>query len=71
MPSPGSFVVKNGSNARSRTSVGHPVPVVGDGDPDAALAPGHGDRERAALGHRVARVDREVHEDLLELARGR
>ena len=45
-----------------------PAPVVGDGDPRRRpVAPGHGDRQRPAVGHRVARVDGEVDEHLLEL----
>jgi hypothetical protein len=68
VPAPSSFVVKNGSNARSTTSAPCHA-VVGHGDAHAARRPVDADRQRPSLGHRVARVDGEVDEHLLELAR--
>ena len=67
VPSPASFVVKNGSKARSRDLRRHARAVVADGQAHARLGPGDADGERAAGGHRVAGVDGEVDEDLLEL----
>ena len=62
------LVVKNGSKARSATSGDHARRRRRARRP-RRRSPGasHGDRQRAAVGHRVARVDREVHEHLLDL----
>ena len=84
MPLPGSFVVKNGSKSRlfvcasmpspvSLTAEHHVVPgvqpIVGRRvllvDVDVRGL----DRQLAAVRHRVARVDDQVHEHLLDLAR--
>ena len=83
MPSPLGLVVKNGSNARAAVGAIHPDAGVADAQPDVAarvhVRPGARvggvdvdvlgvERQRAAVGHRVARVDREVEQHLLELA---
>ena len=47
--------------------LGMPGPVVDHGDAHAVGHAGHGDGQRAAVGHRVARVDGEVDQHLLEL----
>ena len=67
VPSPGPLVVKNGSKARSATSGAMPVPSSETRDLDAVAGAADGDRQRPAVGHRVAGVDGEVHEHLLEL----
>ena len=81
MPLPTGLVVKKGSNARSRTSRGHSAAGVGDADLDifagadvADLVGGErdvggGDAHHALAVHRVARVDREVDDGVLELVR--
>ena len=84
MPSPLGLVVKNGSKTRSTTSAWHAGAGVADPQADVAAraAGGSGtavlgrriidvggvDGQRAAVGHRVAGVDGEVDQDLLELA---
>ena len=68
MPRPFGLVVKNGSNARSAVSGRHALAVVGDVH---AHEPVHGlDRHghAAAARHRVAGVEDEVHQHLLELS---
>src|SRR5687768_15863295 len=66
VPLPASFVVKNGSKMRARSSRGTPGPVSLT---DSAACPSitGGDRDHAAVGHGVARVDHQVERDLLEL----
>ena len=49
VPSPGAFVVKNGSNARAHTSGRHPDPVVLYPDLDPAGRPTGRDRHRRAV----------------------
>ena len=67
MPRPFGLVVKNGSNARSAVSGDMPSPssatVMRTWPPDAGDR--HGDA--AAARHRVAGVEHQVHQDLLEL----
>ena len=46
----------------------HPVPGVGDRDDRIAPHVGSPDRQRAAVGHRVARVQSEIDEHLSELS---
>ena len=71
VPSPISFVVKNGSKMFSSSSGAMPVPVSATRDARVgSLVEMHRlgrDAQRPAVGHRVARVDGEVHDDLLEL----
>ena len=82
VPLPGSLVVKNGSNRRACTSGVMPVPVSRHREHHVGtrrhrevrrrvvlveLDVGGLDRQRAAVRHGVARVDREVHDDLLDL----
>ncbi len=79
MPWPIGLVVKNGSKARAITSGGMPVPVsvtlMTRTARGIVAAPGARsssprcglDRERAAVRHGVARVDREVEQRVLEL----
>ena len=82
MPLPPSFVVKNGSKIRAAVSAVHAGSGVADRHLDvvAGLQPrmsGHADpveldvaqldHDFAAVRHRIARVDDEVHEDLLDL----
>jgi hypothetical protein len=77
------LVVKNGSNAWAATSGGMPVPVsftatrhvrarrdVGMQRRVAPIERGvrHLDGHRSALGHGVARIDRQVEDGVLELA---
>ena len=77
---PVSFVVKNGSKMRARDVLAHAAAAVLHGERHVAarrerqvarrrgeLDVGGLDGERAAVGHRVARVHREVHEHLREL----
>ena len=84
VPCPGPLVVKNGSKIRSCTSRRHAGARVADRERHvaaglaarasrAASAPAHlgvgrGDGQDAAARHRVAGVDGEVHQHLLELA---
>ena len=83
VPSPLGLVVKNGSNARSMTSWGIPVPVSltfrltyrPGASPTrlaawsaSTLGAGGGDDELPAARHRVAGVDGQVDQDLLDLA---
>ena len=82
MPLPTSLVVKNGSKILSRTSAGMPCPVsctststYSAGDKRLLVEGGavlrrhvaRAQHDAAALAHRVARVDDEIDDDLLEL----
>ena len=82
MPWPIGLVVKNGSKTFSRVSGDMPTPVSPTQTTDVVAGVdlllaepllrlddlvGRGDRERAALGHRIAGVDREVQDRILEL----
>ena len=81
MPLPTGLVVKNGSNARSLHFGRHAAAGVGDGEADIIAAAdvadlvggerhvGGGDAHRPGAVHRVARVDREVDDGVLELVR--
>ena len=86
MPLPLSFVVKNGSKIRDNVSASIPVPDVADRHLDVIAGlkrrvGGNADRveldvpqfdgDPAAARHRVARVDHEVHQYLLDLRRVR
>ena len=81
---PGSFVVKNGSKSRLFVSASMPWPVSYDAEhhvvPGVQPLVGRRvllvdvhvrrlDRQLASVRHRVARVDDEVHEHLLDLTR--
>ena len=83
MPLPTSFVVKNGSKMCSRVVAIHPDAGVAHREQDVrpgrdlemlhrvALVEGDVpglDRDRPAVGHRVAGVDHEVDDDLVDLA---
>ena len=68
MPFPGSFVVKNGSKAWAIVSGSMPTPAVTHGQLDFAVVTAHGELHRAARRHRVAGVEREIGDHLLELA---
>ena len=42
---------------------------VRDGDRHALIVIEDGDRKSPTLGHRISRIDRQIHEDLLKLGR--
>ena len=81
---PVALVVKNGSKTCARASSAMPAPVSLNDEPDEPPRPRRRDSRRqissptstsaglddqaAAVGHRVARVDRQVDDHLLELA---
>ena len=83
MPTPVGLVVKNGSKARSITSLRHARAGIGHRQHDilpvrelaamlagvtlVEIGVGGLDREPAALGHGVARVDREIDDGVFEL----
>ena len=86
LPLPDSLVVKNGSNTRFSTSASMPTPRVADTDrhevagldlrDDRCRTPRRARRSACApsgvrLGHRIARIDGQIQDRVLELARHR
>ena len=72
VPSPGPFVVKNGTNRPASIRLRDATPVVLDPDPDVGSIRGRrgADAQRAVVTRRADRLDgveREVQEDLLDL----
>ena len=68
---PVALVVKKGSKARSRVAAIHAEACVGYLEHDVGSARGGRDRDGSAAGHGVARVEREIDEDLLDHIRVR
>ena len=68
MPFPGSLVVKNGSKMCAIVSGIHADAAVAHGQLDLAVDAAHGELHRAARGHRIAGVEREIRDHLFELA---
>ena len=67
VPLPTGLVVKNGSKIRSRCSALMPQPVSVTFTAPCRRRGRRADGQLAAVGHRVAGVQREVQQDLLEL----